>query len=75
MIDPKTVALIGACGYIAHGILLPKPGPDGIMVCPETGWRYKEIEPEVIRCLDWDEEKPLPVEKTTGTRRYSEFKT
>jgi UDP-2-acetamido-3-amino-2,3-dideoxy-glucuronate N-acetyltransferase len=58
-----------------HGILLPKPNPDGIMVCPETGWRYKEIEPDVVRCLDWDEEKPLPVEKTTGTRHYSEFKT
>lgn len=58
-----------------HGILLPKPSPDGIMVCPETGWRYKEIEPEVVRCLDWDEEKQLPVEKTTGTRHYSEFKT
>jgi UDP-2-acetamido-3-amino-2,3-dideoxy-glucuronate N-acetyltransferase len=58
-----------------HGILLPKPNPDGIMVCSETGWRYKEIEPGVVRCLDWDEEKQLPAEKSTGTRHYSEFKT
>jgi UDP-2-acetamido-3-amino-2,3-dideoxy-glucuronate N-acetyltransferase len=58
-----------------HGILLPKPGRDGIMVCPETGWRYKEIEPDVVRCLDWDEEKPLPAEKVVGRKLYKEFRS
>jgi UDP-2-acetamido-3-amino-2,3-dideoxy-glucuronate N-acetyltransferase len=58
-----------------HGILLPKPDPNGIMICPESGWRYQEVKTGIVRCLDWDEEKPLPVEKATGTRRYDEFKS
>ena len=57
-----------------HGILLPKPDKDEIMVCPESGWRYQESEPGILRCLDWDEEKPLPAEKAIGTRRYDDFK-
>ena len=35
------------------------PDADGIMVCPETGWRYQEVEPGVLRCLDWPEDKEL----------------
>jgi UDP-2-acetamido-3-amino-2,3-dideoxy-glucuronate N-acetyltransferase len=47
-------------GWISrHGHKLPAPGPDGIMRCPESGWRYREIEPNVLRCLDRDEEAPL----------------
>jgi UDP-2-acetamido-3-amino-2,3-dideoxy-glucuronate N-acetyltransferase len=42
-----------------HGFRLPAPGADGIMVCPESGWRYREMEPGVLRCLDWPEEEPL----------------
>lgn len=38
--------------------LLPAPGPDGVMNCPESGWRYSE-ENGVLRCLDWPEDKPL----------------
>jgi UDP-2-acetamido-3-amino-2,3-dideoxy-glucuronate N-acetyltransferase len=57
-----------------HGILLPTPDKNGIMVCPESGWRYQEVEPEIVRCLDWDEEKPLPAEKAIGTRQYDDFK-
>ncbi len=43
-----------------HGHRLPEPDADGIMVCPESGWRYREIEPGVLRCLDWPEDQPLP---------------
>ncbi len=43
-----------------HGRLLANPDAQGVMVCPESGWRYKEIEPELLRCLDWDEDHPLP---------------
>ena len=43
-----------------HGLRLPKPDADGIMVCPESGWRYRQDQPGVLRCLDWDEDKPLP---------------
>jgi len=42
-----------------HGHRLPLPGADGIMVCPESGWRYQEVEPGVLRCLDWPEDKAL----------------
>ncbi|MFA5238672.1 MAG: acyltransferase [Phycisphaerae bacterium] len=57
-----------------HGILLPKPDPDGIMLCPESGYRYKEVEPGVVKCLDLDEESPLPPEKAVGKIAYDDFK-
>ena len=28
--------------------------------CPESGWRYREVEPAVLRCLSWGEDQPLP---------------
>ena len=43
-----------------HGYRLRDPDENEIMVCPGSGWRYKEIEPQIIRCLDWSEDKPLP---------------
>jgi UDP-2-acetamido-3-amino-2,3-dideoxy-glucuronate N-acetyltransferase len=57
-----------------HGILLSKPDSDGVMVCPESGYRYKEVEPGVVRCLDLDEESPLPPEKSLGKIPYDDFK-
>jgi UDP-2-acetamido-3-amino-2,3-dideoxy-glucuronate N-acetyltransferase len=42
-----------------HGHRLQQSDADGNLVCPESGWRYKEVEPEVLRCLDWPEDKPL----------------
>jgi UDP-2-acetamido-3-amino-2,3-dideoxy-glucuronate N-acetyltransferase len=57
-----------------HGICLPKPDSEGIMVCPESGYRYKEVEPRVVRCLDLDEEAPLPPEKAVGKVPYDNFK-
>ena len=42
-----------------HGHRLPAPDVDGIMRCPESGWRYREVESGVVRCLDRDEEAPL----------------
>jgi len=46
-----------------HGDRLQNPGKDGIMLCSESGWRYKEAEPGVLRCLDWSEDEPLPEPK------------
>ncbi|APF20181.1 transferase hexapeptide repeat containing protein [Caldithrix abyssi DSM 13497] len=47
-------------GWVSrHGERLPKADENGIMVCPKSGWRYKEVEPEVLRCLDWPEDKPV----------------
>jgi len=57
-----------------HGHILKKPDSSGIMVCPESGYRYKEVEKEVIRCLDLDEEAPLPAELSKGEIPYDEFK-
>ena len=57
-----------------HGHILKNQDADGIMICPESGYRYKEVEPGVIRCLDLDEEAPLPVELTEGKITYDEFK-
>jgi UDP-2-acetamido-3-amino-2,3-dideoxy-glucuronate N-acetyltransferase len=58
-----------------HGIRLQKPDADGIMVCPESGYRYKEVEVGVVRCLDLDEEAPLPPEKAVGKIPYDDFKS
>ena len=43
-----------------HGHRLQNPDEDGVMVCPESGSRYKEAQPGVLRCLDWPENEPLP---------------
>jgi UDP-2-acetamido-3-amino-2,3-dideoxy-glucuronate N-acetyltransferase len=31
----------------------------GELICPETGWRYRETEPGLLRCLDWAEDAPI----------------
>lgn len=46
-----------------HGFRLSAPDANGIMLCPETGWRYREVEPGIVRCLDWAEDTPLSEEK------------
>jgi len=43
-----------------HGYRLPAPNNQGIMVCPESNYRYQKFELGVVRCLDLDEETPLP---------------
>jgi UDP-2-acetamido-3-amino-2,3-dideoxy-glucuronate N-acetyltransferase len=57
-----------------HGHRLDFPNEDGIMVCPESGYRYKEAQPGVLRCLDLDEDAPLPAELSKGTKSYDDFK-
>jgi UDP-2-acetamido-3-amino-2,3-dideoxy-glucuronate N-acetyltransferase len=42
-----------------HGHRLRSPSSDGLMICPESGWRYKEVEPQIVRCLDWSEDCSL----------------
>lgn len=43
-----------------HGHRLTEQDSNGILVCPESGWHYKEIEPGVLCCLDWQEDTPIP---------------
>jgi len=57
-----------------HGHRLESPDSDGVMVCRESGYRYREIEPGVLRCLDLNEEAPLPAELSKGTKSYREMK-
>ena len=57
-----------------HGIPLPEPDAEGIMICPEGGYRYKEVEPGILRCLDLDEDACLPPEKSTGQALYKDIK-
>ena len=57
-----------------HGLPLKNPDAEGVMVCPESGYRYKEVEPGVIRCLDLDEQAPLPSDKAVGKIPYDRFK-
>ena len=62
-------------GWISrHGIPLPKPNAMGVMVCPESGFRYREVSSGVVRCLDLDEEKPLPPEMAVGKVLYRDLK-
>ena len=57
-----------------HGHILKNPDADGVMVCPESGFRYKEVTPGVIRCLDLDEEAPLPDNLAVGAKTYDSYK-
>ncbi|MDH7599228.1 MAG: acyltransferase [Sedimentisphaerales bacterium] len=62
-------------GWVSrHGIPLPRPDKDGIMICPESGLRYKEIEPGVVRCLDLDEDAPMPKDWRVGKIPYRQIK-
>lgn len=57
-----------------HGHRLGAPDADGVMTCPESGYRYREVDPGVLRCLDLGEEDPLPANLSEGRRTYDEFK-
>ncbi len=56
-----------------HGHRLA-PDANGFMRCPESGFRYQEVEPGMLRCLDLDEEKPLPENLRSGKLTYDQFK-
>jgi UDP-2-acetamido-3-amino-2,3-dideoxy-glucuronate N-acetyltransferase len=57
-----------------HGHRLQNQDNEGVMRCPETGFRYCEVSPGVLKCLDLDEEAPLPAELTKGSKGYKELK-
>ncbi|HVW28551.1 MAG TPA: acyltransferase [Polyangiaceae bacterium] len=41
--------------------------------CPESGYRY-ELRGGVLRCLDLEEDAPLPADKAIGEKSYRTFK-
>ncbi len=57
-----------------HGHRLGLPDSEGVMLCPESGYRYHEIEPGVVRCFDLDEEAPLPADLSKSTKSYKQMK-
>ena len=58
-------------GWVSrHGVRLPAPDTSGIMTCPESSLRYREEEPGRVRCLDLDEEDPLPPALSVGRVSY-----
>ncbi|WP_146684872.1 acyltransferase [Limihaloglobus sulfuriphilus] len=57
-----------------HGHMLRNPDADGIMICPESGFRYRLNENNVMKCLDIGEEEALPEEKSVGKIAYDEYK-
>ncbi len=53
---------------------------EGIAVCPESGYRYQRtgdssVQGLTVKCLDLDEETPLPPELAVGKAGYRELKT
>ena len=56
-----------------HGHILRNPDSSGVMVCPESGFRYR-LAGETLRCLDLDEERPLPDTLAKGNKAYDEFR-
>ena len=58
-----------------HGHRLASPDAEGVMRCRETGYRYREVEPGFLRCLDLDEEATLPGDLTVGSKSYRQLKS
>ena len=42
-----------------HGAKLGHPDNDGVMICSKSGWKYKEVDDGVLKCLDWPEEEEV----------------
>lgn len=57
-----------------HGHLLKKCENGDVFTCPESGFRYSLDEEGKMRCLDLDEEFPLPDALKTGHKKYDDFK-
>jgi len=57
-----------------HGHRLGSPDSQGVMVCPESGYRYSEVQPGLLRCLDLDEDAPLPAEMAKGSKSYKQLR-
>ncbi|MHC5083843.1 MAG: acyltransferase [Planctomycetota bacterium] len=61
-------------GWVSrHGIPLPLPDAAGIMICPESGFRY-QFEDGTVRCLDIDEDRKLPEKNAIGMKEYRNYK-
>ncbi len=58
-------------GWISrHGLPLTGPDTTGVFTCRESGLRYREASAGVLRCLDLDEDAPLPEGMRVGSTSY-----
>ncbi|MGE0145114.1 MAG: acyltransferase [Planctomycetota bacterium] len=57
-----------------HGHKLANPDAAGVMRCPESGYRYA-LRDGVLRCLDLDEDAPLPPALAVGHKGYRDFRS
>jgi len=61
-------------GWVSrHGLPLKTSDPSGVYTCPESGLRYREVERGALRCLDLDEDSPLPESLKTGSLYYDDI--
>lgn len=56
-----------------HGHILKNPDKNGVMICPESGFKY-ELKDDRLKCLDLNEKESLPEKLTKGEKTYDEFK-
>jgi UDP-2-acetamido-3-amino-2,3-dideoxy-glucuronate N-acetyltransferase len=62
-------------GWVSrHGVRM-RARENGELVCPESDLRYREEPAGVLRCLDLDEQAPLPRELRVGVARDDRCKT
>lgn len=76
---PDYALMVGVPGKFVgwmsrHGHRLTNPDASGVMVCPESGFRYKENASGQLRCLDLEEDLPLPEALAVGFKTYDEIK-
>jgi UDP-2-acetamido-3-amino-2,3-dideoxy-glucuronate N-acetyltransferase len=57
-----------------HGHRLITQNPNETMICQESGYRYREISPGLVKCIDLDEESPLPDDMMVGRASYDDLK-
>ena len=48
-------------------------GTPGILVCPESGLKYREDQAGNLTCLDISESDPLPTEMAIGQTPYRDI--
>jgi UDP-2-acetamido-3-amino-2,3-dideoxy-glucuronate N-acetyltransferase len=56
-----------------HGVPLNHPDASGVYTCIESGLRYHEPEPGILRCLDVSEDTPLPDAFRVGKLGYDDL--
>lgn len=62
-------------GWMSRHAVPLTEGVDGVMVCKESGYRYREVKPGLLLCLDINEDDFLPDDKVVGNVYYDELKT